>query len=148
MKYAIRTLVLMIVTLFASSLDANVQPKFRVSWRNTTTGSAGHSSWINESRAFILAERASAQYPALRHWIEEKRKLLLFVPLPPKHISLTNRFPDTTGMKVGDIVKYHLPEWKIDKFKKGKIEGFYGHTVLFVDGKAMAVTDITEYHAR
>lgn len=147
MKYAVRTLILMVVALLASSLDANAQPKFRVSWQSTTTGFADHGSWINEDLAFIAAERGNAQYPVLRHWVEEKRKLL-FIPLPSKRIALTNVFPNTMGMKAGDVVRYHLPEWKIDKSKTGKIEGLYGDTVLFVDGKAMGVTDIIEHHAK
>jgi predicted pyridoxine 5'-phosphate oxidase superfamily flavin-nucleotide-binding protein len=81
------------MTLFASSSHANAQPKFRVSWQSTTTGFVGHGLWIDENAAIMAAKNANVRYPTLRHWVDKKRKLL-FIPLPSKRITLTDTTPN------------------------------------------------------
>ena len=125
----------------ASAASAS-EPKYRVAWRTTVTHFSSHGSWTQKDQAFLVAEKRSYS-PILQYHVEKRRKLF-FVPFPPKRIS-TNSFNPTTGMYVGDTVEYHLSEWKPGKVRIGKIQGFDGDVLVFIDGEAMGFSCIIKH---
>ena len=80
------------------ALPANAESKFRVAWKNVTTGEKGHDlSWTSEHFARSRADYQSPIKPEVRHWLEEKRKLFHVLPLPAKHLPLGSVCERTKG---------------------------------------------------
>jgi hypothetical protein len=79
-------------------------------------------TWMDVRSAFAWGERQAQETPDKRFWLEKQRKVLFIIPLAPDHVALPVR--NTAGMRIGDIVRYHLPISPQNKSRTGTLNVF------------------------
>lgn len=144
--HIVRALLFTILS-FSITLPLGAQPKFRVAWESIVPGCKGHDRWTSEDAAFSTADYDNEMAPALRYWVEKRRRFL-FIPLQPQR-ALPERagiFNDTTALKNGDKVVYRLPGTR--KMRKGIINGIIGEYVLVVNGKRINISSVAKLYPR
>ena len=89
-----RFLIGCIVVLFILAFPG-AAAQSRVVTRNAATGIVQKGRWVTMSEAINAGMIAGVSETVSACWIEEKRKLFLFIPLPSRHIpiSTTRRTP-------------------------------------------------------
>lgn len=85
MKHAV-WLALLVVTLFTPETFA--AGPARVAIRDAVTGMVQESQWMDMSEAIKIGMDAIADRTVQDCWIEEKRKLFFFIPLPSRRINV------------------------------------------------------------
>jgi hypothetical protein len=132
---------LAVVTAILFSLSVYAETQFRVAWESSETG-YDHGPWMDVRSAFAWGERQAQETPDKRFWLEKQRKVLFIIPLAPDHVALPVR--NTAGMRIGDIVRYHLPIWPQNKSKTGTLKRVYGNSFVVVDDMLMDVACVIE----